>query len=758
MAKSSLKLSTVLRRFKELRLKTADSIVRNNEDIRGLLKDIETQSIANELLDEYSIRYLLLWMSTKCGLFRYSTNIDSCDGLKLNSFSETGWYPFLNEIHLKNEAAIQTSIFEYLDCSLPKKLEYLGLFYEFLNSHSLEQGQENKDDIHLIANTKLIRRNKGQFYTPPDIVRFCLTEALTKDSIDLIKKLEYEESISGEDNYDIQKRSKTVFKALDPALGSGNFLAGILAFAKELGLSDKALVELASNCLYGIDIDGRAVSVARFSLLLKLLDLVSDSQVVSSNLKTLMDKLGENLALSDSTITRLVTTDSNPKFNLVITNPPYVSFGSRDQQVIPESLSSLYKKYYPNSSEYKIRLNSIFHDVASRYTDNQGVYALLVPDSFLTGRRYAKLRQSIIEDRQILSLTELPDNTIQNATVGRWCLAVIKNQRPPQDKDYTLKTISFCDKSRSTTSNTNTESVLIESDRSDYQLPLSRLISSDHQRLQLVFNQFDDHLIQLLGQMPRLKSVLKGHTGIRSRIGQKKIIASSKEQASFRKGITSGSSVKPFSTKWTGSWLDISKEKLYSGGFDPLVIENNKILVRQTSDSVIASFDDSGLYHLNNVHSFSKEKLKDKSKSNFDLFIILAWMNSNLWKYIYRLKTREDGRALAQIDIETVEEMPIPEEVQKEILGAQLALSKLLCETKEEKNLSLRQAATRCLNRLVYAAYEISEEKILYIEEDLKHRMPSKNLVSTIPLTSVEEALKISQSLYANRARKATFG
>jgi hypothetical protein len=129
-----------------------------------------------------------------------------------------------------------------------------------------------------------------------------------------------------------------------------------------------------------------------------------------------------------------------------------------------------------------------------------------------------------------------------------------------------------------------------------------------------------------------------------------------------------------FNIEWCGDWLEITPEKLFAGGFDSDVIGGPKILLRQTGDRIVAAVDLNGLFHLNNVHSFVPRH-PDLRKTRIHYFACL--LNSSFYLYYYRLKTREHKRALAQIDIETVEHMPLPPanaaiEQRLEEIGAEL--------------------------------------------------------------------------------------
>jgi hypothetical protein len=101
----------------------------------------------------------------------------------------------------------------------------------------------------------------------------------------------------------------------------------------------------------------------------------------------------------------------------------------------------------------------------------------------------------------------------------------------------------------------------------------------------------------------------------------------------------------------------LSKKKEY-WGFRGDIENHNKverILVRQTSDSVIASYHseevDGHLYTDNTLFSCF-------SKNEIPLKYFLAFLNSSLYNYVYQYLSAEQGKTLAQVKIGLLEVLP----------------------------------------------------------------------------------------------------
>lgn len=177
-----------------------------------------------------------------------------------------------------------------------------------------------------------------------------------------------------------------------------------------------------------------------------------------------------------------------------------------------------------------------------------------------------------------------------------------------------------------------------------------------HNRFRLFFSPKAMDFVKAVesGSEP-LKSVARITTGVRSRSGQKNIIATQPRGPKWKKGIISGSQVTPYRVEWKGHYLYIDRDLLFAGGWDPSIVERPKIMIRQTGDSIIAAIDCDHLYHLNNVHSLSPRN------PDVSLPYLCAILNSRLMNRYYHLISLEYGRAMAQTDIETLELLPLRE-------------------------------------------------------------------------------------------------
>lgn len=92
-----------------------------------------------------------------------------------------------------------------------------------------------------------------------------------------------------------------------------------------------------------------------------------------------------------------------------------------------------------------------------------------------------------------------------------------------------------------------------KSEAQTFQVPLSVLVSKDKERFQLLFSKIDCDIVSACRDLEPLSSVLRGHTGIRARSGQKSVVTDHQVTDLHRPGLISGSELHAFEINWAGN-------------------------------------------------------------------------------------------------------------------------------------------------------------------------------------------------------------
>jgi type I restriction-modification system DNA methylase subunit len=222
------------------------------------------------------------------------------------------------------------------------------------------------------------RRASGSYYTPDNVVQFmvenCFSEVLQKLSANEILTL----------------------KVCDPAMGSGHFLVSALrclarAYLQKSDSDDisqqQALAQVLHSCIFGVDLNPRAVKLAKMSLWLA---------TASANRK--LEDLSDQLKCGDS-VSSTSTFDwknsftqvfEEGGFNFIVGNPPYFSLNSIEngQNEIKEKL----QKRFPASFSGNSDIYFYFIALAPEILKRGGRLSFIVSRSFLEAKFASNLR------------------------------------------------------------------------------------------------------------------------------------------------------------------------------------------------------------------------------------------------------------------------------------------------------------------------------------------------------------------------------
>jgi len=199
-------------------------------------------------------------------------------------------------------------------------------------------------------------KNKGQFFTPDDIVKYMSACAL---------------SFLGRDDK---------IRVLDPSCGSGQFLLAIYGMmSKHRPDAGKRIIE---ENIFGVDIDPVAVHIARYNLAAVSGCSFDDVQIRCADFLFKEDK---EKPFPEKT------------FDIIIGNPPWGgSLGSCEKRYIKKNYQS------PASG---VNTFSLFIERGYDFLADGGVMAYLIPEAYLNIKAHMCSRKIMIERTSIMRLT-----------------------------------------------------------------------------------------------------------------------------------------------------------------------------------------------------------------------------------------------------------------------------------------------------------------------------------------------------------------
>lgn len=565
------------------------------------------------------------------------------------------------------------------------------------------------------------RKAAGVFYTPIHIVDYILKQTLAK--------------------HDVVDEPNP--KILDPACGTGNFLVAayellLAKFTDKLSALQRQYAEqqyiikygetetsldgysywcqenlpyhIICHCLYGADMDSWAVEKAQTRLKEKgqgqLPDGVKPNLVICDSLIKWEEEI--NLINSKDNATGMIAAFWSQKYNYIIGNPPYISFGLNRVSKMPADQAQYLRAHYPHSAQYKLSYYALFFERGIAALKPGGYLGFITPDSYLLGRYYSKIREYMLAVCDIKELTLIDSPVFGGVMVGIPVITVLQKKQAGLSSDAATVTANKL--------NSRAASVAA------YQYKQEYFSQQVYKRFRLFFHPRDKAIIDKIEQASySFKEFTKIRTGMRSLTTQADIKSKSKHSESWRQGLVSSSQVLPFALIYQGDWLEVNPAKLNKGGWDAAVMAIPKIFLRQTGDRLVAAVDRSGLYHLNNIHSLAIVK------KQASLEYLVCILNSRMMNFYYQTVTLEKGRSMAQVDIETVEKLPLIIDYQygDSLIKLGEHLERLSCrlyrQTEAPKTsgelFAEFKRTYKELNWLVYRIYGLTESDIEHIEQ-----------------------------------------
>jgi type I restriction-modification system DNA methylase subunit len=590
-----------------------------------------------------------------------------------------------------------------------------------------------------------IQKAEGIYYTPTYIVDYIVNNTIKP----LIKNKKLE---------DVDK-----IKVLDMTCGSGSFLLKAFDVFDEyykskdkLYLQKKIDVEnesstkstktkILKNNIYGVDLDKKAVEIAQLNLLLRIAETRYRLPDLRNNIQQ-----GDSLIDDDKidSVNAFVWTQrfqfnkEGNGFDIVIGNPPWVSFGLRDVGKLDKKISTFYRERYSQSAEYKLSTYALFIQRGIDQLKDGGYMSFILPDSFLLGRYFSKIRRYILDTCEIKKiLMTFYDVFSDKATTGRNVIIILKKESNAEKRIKNLVDVIKAD------SQENFEKGIFES----YSYKQDYFEKSVYNRFRLFFNQREKELIEKMDNDSKnvIGDFLEPYSGCIGRFGQDSIISDepkndieirdkndkvvykdTKIKNNWKLLIPSSSNVRRYylnlnNTKYIYVEPDKEKRRIYAkSGFDLERYSSKKLFMPQTGDSLVASLSESEVYCINNVHILTL-----KESPSVDIKYLLALLNSKLINYYYHSVSLEYGRTMAQTDIETIEKLPITipnvdiQEKLIKLVDKMLSLNKQFNEIKENtdeksKIKSEKDKTDAEIDEMVYKIYGIIDETDKKIIED----------------------------------------
>jgi type I restriction-modification system DNA methylase subunit len=608
-----------------------------------------------------------------------------------------------------------------------------------------------------------VRKAGGVYYTPTFIVLYII--------INTLGKLLSGESGVGNRRLGIGMTPKeaALLKILDPACGSGTFLLGayqylldwhldwymnndfekwskgrnaVLVQAKDSWkLSVEKKKEILLNNIYGVDIDPQAVEVTKLSLLLKVIE---DPGQLSLLDERILPDLGKNIQCGNSLIgpdyfegQLMVSEDERARvnafdwkaafpevfaqggFDAVVGNPPYGAY------LFDSEKDYLFSNYVCQNYQLDTYLLFLEKSIKSLLREN-GYFGMIIPNPWMTNLLQTTTRKFAVENTRVNEIVHFKFPVFKKVTVDTQVVilqkgtakgwsptaTIVEHQNDLLTGENLQHIVHSQDKWRSL--NGGVINIFMKPE----QLDLAEKIKNACVDLESLFDIN-------VGIKPY--QVGKGKPSqTRQTVETRPFDSNKKLDSSFRSYLR-GSDIRrykidPLESRFLkyGSWL---AEPRPAANFDA----PEKILMRQTGDSIVATLDVEQYLCLNNMHVIVPKNIP------YSIKYVLGVLDSKIVNWYYHSLNPEVGEALAEVKKTNVAKLPIrpinfsdlAEKAQHDkmvsLVERMLALQKSLKSTvnpQEADRLAREVESTdRAIDGLVYQLYGLTENEVKIVEE-----------------------------------------
>ena len=378
-------------------------------------------------------------------------------------------------------------------------------------------------------------------------------------------------------------------------------------------------------------------------------------------------------------------------FDVVIGNPPYgIKFISSELD--------FFKTHF-QSFEYQANSYVLFFERGLKILRKNGLLDYITPATF-TYQNYFKKIRNIFKSNQILRIRKYLYEVFADADIGDSVSILVKKAHSVTAKSFDLQFSDF-------------KNEIFKS------VELTDFFLSDD-----VFNLNDTDLnpTKFYNQSAKLGDIATIIVGIKPyQVGKgkpkqtrevvtDKIYTSSHLVDETYKLCVIGKDFhrygfirKPSMYLKYGDWLAESR--------DSAPFFEDKIILRQTSDSLIGHLDFTKSLNLNNVYNIGR------IKGDYNIKYILGLLNSRLMNYLYQNISQEKGRLFAEVKKVYLEKLPIYIANPSQQHEISTLIDKIL-KARESGETEYAKNTENEIDQLVYQLYGLTEEEIKIVEGD----------------------------------------
>lgn len=511
---------------------------------------------------------------------------------------------------------------------------------------------------------KTKRKKDGVFYTPKYITKYIVDNTIGKLCTEKKQELGIidEEYAKGRKN----RQATTILKLdqqlkdyrewlleltiCDPACGSGAFLNQALDFLiREHAYLDELNKQLfggffvfpdienqiLEHNIYGVDLNEESIEIAKLSLWLRTAQPKRKLTSLNNNIKCGNSLIDSKAIAGDKAFNwqeQFPEVFAKGGFDVIIGNPPYVFARDNFRQ---EEKDFFVSKYV--SAKYQINTYLLFIEKSVHLIKDNGIYGLIIPNSWLMMYSGEGLRKFLLETNKINQIINLAGFSFETANVET---VILLAEKESSKKENTVQ-ILLNNGNEFYLSHTKKQTEFSKNEGFEFKVFLDE--ESDDLNLKVIKDS------EILDSLVEIKAGLQAYEKDK---GEPKQSAEDVINRPYdydykfdddTHKYLDGKDVGRYFTSWAGSYLRYGKHLAAPRTFN--LFDGKKIIVREITGNypkcLIATYnEDVYLYNRSNI------AIIEKANSNISLIYILAVLNSKLLSYYFVKNTAKSVRKL----------------------------------------------------------------------------------------------------------------
>ena len=242
------------------------------------------------------------------------------------------------------------------------------------------------------------KKNWGQFFTPLKVVRAIVE--MTKDDI------------------------KDGTSICDPACGVGKFLLEPIKTKLDQFYKIERNSIKPKITIHGFDKgfdkdEQKTIILAKANMLIYFSDLIKDNPGLTKDFAKLFN---DSFTLKTNSILGTLADPVQEEYDLILTNPPYVTSGSSNLKEEIKKVAELENYYKVNA----MGVEGLFMEWIVRALKPNGKAFIVVPDGIFNRQNDAKLRKFLLDECFIDAIISLPEKTFFTTPKKTYILALTK--------------------------------------------------------------------------------------------------------------------------------------------------------------------------------------------------------------------------------------------------------------------------------------------------------------------------------------------